>query len=61
MRNTTIGLAIDSQIGVSAFYGQVKRSVAMLLSQSDVPLCPRKVDMGPTRYNVMESVNLATV
>ena len=61
MRKTTTGLGIDSQIGVAAFYGEGKRSVGMLLSQSDVSLCPRKVDIRQARYDVMENVNLATL
>jgi hypothetical protein len=61
MRKTPTGLTIDSQLGVAAFYGQGERPVGMLLSQSDVSLYPRQIDIGPTRYNVMEDINLATL
>src|SRR5215469_4945556 len=61
MGNTTTRLTIDSQIGITAFYGQGISPLGMLLSQRDVSFHPGKVDIRPTRYDVSENVNLAAL
>src|SRR6516164_7983427 len=58
---TTTGQTIDSQVGIAAFYGQRISPLSMLLSQSNVSLHPCEVDIGPTRYDVMESINLTAL
>ena len=60
MRKTTKGLGIDSQVGIAGLHRDRKRSLGMLLSQSDVSLSPAEVHVRPTRNAVMESINLTT-
>src|SRR5665647_1375532 len=58
MRKATRGLGIDSKIGVAALQGERERAVGVLLSQASISFKPCEVDIGQTRYDMVDSVNV---